>query len=72
MTDPPYVYPPIHSIESVAPVQLTHTATHQPRTPNHSMRQLQQLAMEDRRRAAQNSTIGYRVQPKPKEEEEEG
>lgn len=43
-------------------------------TPHHtnSMRQLQQLAMEDRRRQAQNSTIGYRVQPKPKEEEEEG
>lgn len=35
------------------------------------MRMLQQLAMEDRRRAAQNSTIGYRVQPK-KEEEDEG
>lgn len=35
------------------------------------MRQLQQLQMEERRRAAQNQTIGYRAKPAEEEEEEE-
>lgn len=35
------------------------------------MRQLQQLQMEERRRAAQNQTIGYRAKPAEEEDEEE-